>query len=254
MQELMAATPLKEMDGAMLTSQLMSIIGHDLHNSVDAMHVSSALSFAAYLHQGDTRSTRAGYPVTPYIEHPLRNTIRGIRFGFTSETIIISSLLHDVVEDQPENILRYFKLASTKDLTEEEIRACAVEYIAGVYGQNVANTVLRVSNPILPGTESNEEKREAYFKHFLEITETTEPYAVKLMDLIDNAGSLTYMNSPDPEKITKRAKKYEPVIEYICDTLFSSPISEMVSVTQLSLIHRKFGIILKDIKLLKNIT
>lgn len=137
-----------------------------------------ATRFALYLHENDTRSN--GH----YTDHLMRVTTRVIEhFGITDPDIIAACILHDSVEDHPEDIVRIL----TGNIIEDKAlaRAFAVTLIAHNTNEEVAHHVLAVSNPILlPG----EDKHEVYVEH-TKLLVTKEPKArvVKLSDFIDNA-------------------------------------------------------------------
>ena len=168
--ELFGALHLKEMDAAMLLAELMILIETKLIAKVDYDRTTSAISFASYLHRNDMRANRAHLPQTPYIEHPLRNTIRAIRLGVDNEAIIIACLLHDTIEDHCEDIVKLFMKIDTSNMDESKIRETALNYITEIYGAEVSMLVDAVSNPIKLPNLTTEDKIIIYYNHFRLIT------------------------------------------------------------------------------------
>src|SRR5689334_18399095 len=67
--------------------------------------VHKAIYLASYVHQGQTRSNRGPLPRDTYITHPLRNTLRLMRYGVEDADVLVASILHDTVEDHAERII-----------------------------------------------------------------------------------------------------------------------------------------------------
>ncbi|MGA9874166.1 MAG: hypothetical protein WBQ44_23905 [Rhodococcus sp. (in: high G+C Gram-positive bacteria)] len=88
---------LHEMDAAMLKQSISYEISHD-------EDVQGAIGLASLAHRGQTRPGQNGN-TEPYITHPLRNTLRLIRFGCEDTDVLSATALHDTVEDQPERLV-----------------------------------------------------------------------------------------------------------------------------------------------------
>ncbi|MBU8891541.1 MAG: HD domain-containing protein [Bacteroidales bacterium] len=102
----------------------------------DQTKIIDALAFAAHRHKNQTRK---GADKIPYINHPVKVAKLLSDFGEDDPDLIISALLHDVVEDTTKN--------------EEEIRETS-NIILEKFGENVLLTVLEVSdNKNLPVEE-----------------------------------------------------------------------------------------------------
>lgn len=175
---------------------------------VNSDKVRHAVLLASDLHKTDTRSVRLHHDQTPYIEHPLRNTLRLIRLGCKSETVIIGSILHDTVEDHP---FEMAEKAGVKTTDEQEAREACYKYIAQQYDERTAAMVKGMSNPI---TDKNvrvpwEEKNRNYAAHVVEAIENPDVLLGKVSDFIDNALSLHHTEAAmSPVGLHRKASKY----------------------------------------------
>lgn len=185
----------------------------------DADAVFNAATLATFLHRKARRSNRGDMPKTPYIEHPLRNTIRLLRWGCWDQDIIIASLLHDVAEDCENEIISTFLNEDVDDYSPKEKRSVSIDFIADEFGSGVAHIVNAVSNDILPKDVTREQKNKAYAEHVAAVIDQPKVFAVKMSDLVDNATGLYHNNfGGRDDKIINRAVKYLPVIDIVEDT------------------------------------
>lgn len=227
--------PLKDMDSAMLTLAINErlIEMSDPHVQVMTTNgvrlVNNALSLAAYLHRKDTRmsTTQASngernQPTTPYIVHPLRNTLRLIRWGVTDAQILAASLLHDVVEDHAREIVREFTNVQVSRRDHKKMREVALAYISSTFGADVAYLVNAVSNPILPFGMERDERNHHYQNHVHEAIQDPRVFLIKASDLNDNSLSLHHSFDPSDEGCSRRAKKYLPVMQMVLDALMKN--------------------------------
>ena len=204
--------PLKQMDAALLTL--------DLHKSATRFltpagvdRVVSAATAAAHLHRDQKRSVRGDLPVVPYIEHPLRNTVRLTRWGITDADLLCASLLHDVPEDCAQRAVELYAGNAPGATRTEQTLA----WIGDAYGSRVATTVAAVTNPPREPGMSDAARLEQYAQHVAAAVRD-DPHAllVKASDLTDNAGSLPHqLAGVSPEFVTKRVNKYAPVVEIL---------------------------------------
>lgn len=218
--------PLKDMDAAMLAYELQREL--DLMNltvSQKAM-ITSAAQVAAYLHRNQTRRVRRDMPRVPYIEHPLRNTLRLIRWGVTDPRALTAALLHDVVEDCADEIITQFAEpgVSTVGWDPAEKQRVALEWIFKSYGAGVSDAVRWVTN-------APDATREDYLPHIYALVSHVklQPFddgavnglLVKAADLVDNAGSLRHQldAGEDPKRIRRLAEKYQPVLTLVAKAL-----------------------------------
>ncbi len=181
--------------------------------NVSTRKVRKAVLLASDLHKTDTRSIRLHHQETPYIEHPLRNTLRLIRLGCSDESVIIGSLLHDTVEDHP---FEMAKKAGVDTTDEHEARAACYRYIEQQYGRRTAIMVEGMSNPIKEGNVRTpwQEKNTTYAKHVVEAIQNPDVFLGKVSDFIDNALSLHHTESAmSPVGLHRKASKYLLVSE-----------------------------------------
>jgi (p)ppGpp synthase/HD superfamily hydrolase len=175
---------------------------------IDTNKVNEAMKMASHLHRTDIRSNRAQYNVTPYIEHPLRNTLRIARYGCKREVVLLGSILHDTVEDHPFEISEEYY--GKKAETEEEARANSYAYIEKTYGKEVSKMVEGMSNPISEGEQTAEEKINTYVAHLTEAIEDPDVCIGKIGDVVDNAVGLHHnlKGNMTPASIGRKARKY----------------------------------------------
>ncbi|MFF2053757.1 hypothetical protein ACFVU2_19290 [Leifsonia sp. NPDC058194] len=221
--------PLKEMDGAMLAYELSREIDRVVADPMDRDMITSAAMLATHLHRHQTRRVRHGLPRTPYIEHPLRNALRLIRWGVTgaSPVRIAQALLHDVVEDRAVEIVEVYLHENRRKHVEvtdpRSVHFAALDWLGESYGHRLSLAVDLVSNR--PG-----DTRDDYQYHVERLAQLVldgdghpalDALLVKASDLVDNAGSLRHQLAAgdDPIAIERLAKKYHPVLRPVIGAL-----------------------------------
>lgn len=225
----LAATPLKKLDASQLTQTLRA---EAELSGLNVGLVDSAISLASILHAHQTRGNRGAFNKTPYIEHPLRNSLRLLRLGVTDESVIVASVLHDTIEDGA----KIFAEANGRsDAPELEARRELSDYIGKAYGARTQQLVEAVTNDYMEDTTSrtmaSEEKNAIYLAHVRKNVEGNPgALLVKVSDFIDNAGSLHHTTtSLSPEGTARRARKYLPVVEVLMNELRKTPESLLPS-------------------------
>lgn len=205
--------PLKDLDSAGLTIALQEEVR--AHQALfDFETVYRAIGVATYLHAKQTRANRGNLPRTPYIEHPLRNANRLLRWGCFDQDIIIATILHDTVEDGAHRICRGAYGLSPRDMTAAEMRVTAFGYITDEFGPEVLRLVTAVTNGFLPGGETPEEKRKIYAEHVRKVISDPGVFLVKFADFVDNASGLYHNDIKDNrDKVIHLAQKYLPVVD-----------------------------------------
>jgi (p)ppGpp synthase/HD superfamily hydrolase len=204
-------TALKTYDSTQIASVVMAYANKT--PSINAARVKKALLLAADLHKTDTRANRAYHERTPYIEHPLRNTLRIIRYGCDDEATLIGSLLHDTVEDHPFEIAREYAKEEPRD--EEHAREISYRYIEKNFGKNAARMVEGMSNPIsedryMPAAQKNA----VYRDHVIEAIKNPRVAVGKISDFTDNALSLHHTEAGmSAVSLYKKSTKYLGVID-----------------------------------------
>lgn len=199
---------IKDMDAGALTAALNTEMQDHWENLEDKKAFDDALGVASYLHRDQTRANRKGFNRTPYVEHPLRNTLRLVRMGFTDKTTLIASVLHDTVEDCAE------EMTGNRGLDKHKTRKLALLMMENRFGSEVADAVSRCSNPIVEHQRTKAEKRAAYKAHITESITTRSSFAVKLADFKDNAGGLHHNFVEGNESmVSNMFQKYSPCVQ-----------------------------------------
>ena len=198
---------LKEMDGSLLSFAILSSI--EQIPTINTSLVFEAMELAAYLHRSQLRGDRGNLPRDTYITHPLRNTLRILRYGCTIQDVIIASILHDTVEDHPFDMAKEF--AGIIPENETEARAISLKYISEKFGQRVSEVVEAVSNPIAPKNMDKDAARAEYVQHVLSVIHDPYVLLVKFSDFVDNAVGL-YHSKGLNTRIEHLAKKYIPLV------------------------------------------
>ncbi len=156
----------------------------------------TALALASRLHADDRRVRE------PYLNHLLRVAIRIIRYyGITDVDVLTAALLHDAVEDHPE------ELAPTGEGTHSELTDAAVTALARRFNPRVAELVRSVTNPEYdPGRDRNEQ-----YRMHVEESLDRDPWArvIKVSDFTDNGVGVVHTTY---EKAQSSARKYRPLV------------------------------------------
>ena len=224
--DVIANRDLKKMDGSMLTLAALDIArSEEMHFSKSQgkeLYI-KAIEYASILHSGQTRMARPGSSRTPYIEHPLRNTIRAYRWGVRDSDVLSAAVLHDVVEDQVDKITGYS--ASTLAQAVQQ-RNLALGVLAEEFSPEIADIVCSVTNPIeqvpenLSPQERADYKLKCYKDHLVSVLNDPRVFIVKLADYVDNAGSLDEtFDSNKKEKFDKIHAKYASVLPVFSEAL-----------------------------------
>lgn len=183
----------------------------------------AAATFAEELHEGQTRSGAIqGRVNTPYVEHPLRNALRLVRMGVRDQDLLTASLLHDTVEDCSARFVELY--LPGKNFSPVEAREALANHIRKNFGERTYRLVLGVTNPYQSSKErramSQEEKHSAYQKQVkAEIDSSPTILLVKLMDYMDNAGSLHHSLEDELPRARRQADKYLPLAQSFCDSI-----------------------------------
>lgn len=219
-------TPLKHLESADL-AKVIQAEASELGMNVEK--ITEAIDLATALHANQTRGPRwqngKFMKKVPYIEHPLRNSLRLIRLGVEDEDIINAAILHDTVEDGSQEFAKKYL---NKDLDEIEARKELSQHIEENYGSNVSEMVQAVTNEYVPTktiqSMTMEARHKVYRDHVDEnIKDNPGALMVKISDFIDNATGLYHNDIQGQEKGTlKRASKYLPVVD-----IFRKRMSEM---------------------------
>jgi (p)ppGpp synthase/HD superfamily hydrolase len=193
-----------------------------------------ALTYAARLHRTQTRKSSG----VPYVSHLLAVCSLVIEDG-GDEDEAIAALLHDAVEDHPE------ELAGTAGGQSFEVAtAAAVAELARLFNPRVAELVRAVTNPEFdPALDRNEQ----YVSHVAQSLDR-HPWArvIKVSDFTDNGVGVIHTTG---RKAHSSAAKYRPLVptfrEMIgrADTPLSATAKSHI-LDQLDLAEERFAAIL----------
>jgi (p)ppGpp synthase/HD superfamily hydrolase len=224
--ELVRSLDLKEMDGVLLVTDIRS---RSAAAGLAVESIDAAIALAAWAHRAQRRRARGDFPQTAYIEHPLRNAARVLRWGVTSEAIVIACVLHDTVEDHAEVLAAAASPGIERDV--REAREAVFDYYEGAFGAEVARIVRAMSNPLSEDEFLDEKsKQDTYRAHVLEEIADPEVAVCKLADLADNALSLhhTDPSASDP-RTTRLARKYAPLLNAFLDRIGKADVTALMS-------------------------
>lgn len=205
---------LKEMDDHELAEAIIVEIDELRLNSAK---VSEAIALASELHgQQFRKGARGKVERPPYIEHPLRNSLRLLRLGARDERgerIVVASILHDTVEDGAKVFAKKRGATNREAENEHDARKMLEVHIELRFGRDTADIVLAVTNEIPEGdprTISQEQKHQTYVQHMRNhVLKNPDAFLVKISDFIDNATGLYHgVGKMDPVKLRGQAKKY----------------------------------------------
>jgi (p)ppGpp synthase/HD superfamily hydrolase len=218
------ALDLKQMDAVLLAVEIRSRadpLGFDTGKA------ELAIATAAWAHREQRRLVRGDLPRTTYIEHPLRNAARVLRWGVVSEPIVLACILHDTVEDAPFELAELFAGEAGGD--EGVARELVLRQFATDFGERVAELVRALSNPIRTETLGEEDAHRAYREHVVDVTADPEVAVCKLADLVDNALSLHHTGSPNDPRTARLARKYAPVLKVLRERVAAQDVRDLMS-------------------------
>lgn len=143
-----------------------------------------------------------------YFEHPRAGClIMTDELGLYDRDLLISFLLHDVGEDTPMfgNITKSY----------DEFREKAQLRLKKVFGDKVADTVIRLTKPFIENIRFHN-KQEVYDFYCEELKESEDAILLKMIDRLHNLRTLLTDN---PEKIKKQIQEtrdmYLPIFETV---------------------------------------
>lgn len=103
-----------------------------------------AVRMSTILHANQRRYNRGEFKTTPYIEHPLRNSVRISRWGVKDKDVLLAAVLHDTIED---GSVDYVKLYENENIEDGlEARGRLSKQIEKRFGSEVLRLVKSVSN------------------------------------------------------------------------------------------------------------
>ncbi|WP_212822077.1 HD domain-containing protein [Polymorphospora rubra] len=202
----------------------------------DRPRLAAAAELAAHLHRDDRRVRE------PYLNHLLRVAIRIIRYYEVDDVdVIIAALLHDAVEDHPE------ELAGLPPGQPHAVAtAAALAELARRFNPRVADLVRAVTNPEYA---PDRDRHEQYRAHVAESLDR-HPWArvIKVSDFTDNGVGIIHTTG---DRVAHLARKYRPLVPIFRDLIRrpDTPLSTRAKdhiFDQLALAETRFAAILDD--------
>ncbi|MCL2468585.1 MAG: HD domain-containing protein, partial [Micrococcales bacterium] len=161
--EVLRNTALKDL-GAVQLAQALQYEAHQVLGMSGEV-VSSAIDLASIVHAAQKRGKRGLFAETPYIEHPLRNAVRLLRWGCRDQDVVVAAVLHDTIEDGAQQFVSAVVRVG-RDVTELQARAMLSDHIKNAYGPRVLNLVEAVTNDYTTDTQKSqatvEERNQSY--------------------------------------------------------------------------------------------
>jgi HD domain len=165
----------------------------------DRLRMERALDLAGRLHAADRRDRE------PYVNHLLRVAIRVMsHYGVRDADVVCAALLHDAVEDHPDELAR----------RPAADQAAALAVLASDFGPRVAELVGAVTNP---AWAPDRDQHDQYREHVATSLEAS-PWArvIKASDFTDNGVGLIHTTGP---RLHRLADKYAPLVPVLQDLI-----------------------------------
>jgi (p)ppGpp synthase/HD superfamily hydrolase len=215
-RDLIRSLPLKEMDGTLLAAEIRersrTLWPVSQFKDYDVNTVDYAIDFAAYFHREQRRRNRGDLPKDPYINHPLRNALRLLRYGVTDIGVVIAAILHDTLEDCKAEMAKANGYPETGDPHGIPTYDYAYDLIERSFGVDVAMLVESVTNPTWTSGSTKAQKRAEYIKNVTKEIKDPRVWLIKFADWVDNAAGL-YHNVGGKEMVEHLTAKYLPLAD-----------------------------------------
>lgn len=211
---------LRDADDAFLSFFIIrshrDLVGHN----GGTLLLTHAIENAVEAHRAQYRTDHRGVR-QQYVLHPLRNTCRLLMFGVTDLDLLVASLFHDTVEDVPEALVA--ALTGRYELAP-------VDALRAEYGDVVADTVSRVTNPADHARLPRIERNDAYIAHIIsEVLNAVRALLVKVVDFLDNAGGLRLLLATNPSMAKRLAAKYQPMVPLLDEALQNPAVADFTN-------------------------
>jgi (p)ppGpp synthase/HD superfamily hydrolase len=221
---------LKELSPPQLEARLFS----DLDPSVDEegrAKIGAALEIMHLVH-----GKRLRRDDTEETGHSLRVANRIVTYFEVRDDpdAVIAALLHDTVERDPHAIAALLGIGHRPE-DVAGARESAFFVINEIFGDDVSDTVRRVTTPLYAGHPTG--KNTNYWRNIgisiddenrgSTIMEDPRAFIVKMSDVIDNGNGVEYTN--DPPFIMKIVTKLEPVYPAFAERLMEPDIAEYIT-------------------------
>lgn len=202
---------LKDLGVGGLCREVVGLVG--VGDVVGRERLGDSVGWAVVLHEGSVRKNPirredgSYHDESPYVTHPLRNTLRLGLLGERDVDVLVASVLHDTVEDEPERICG----VGEGVLGDVELRERALGVVGERFGERVRFLVGSVSNPLLDRWTPREVRNRVYAEHVDgAVHADVGTFLVKVSDFVDNALSLHH--NTDKSRNGRMAEKYLGVV------------------------------------------
>lgn len=172
--------------------------------------VQQSIDLALDLHRDDMRTYE------PYYNHLLRVALRLIEdLEVRDPTVISAALLHDSIEDHPDELARRFldsEIPNDPHIVRNLAARALTEFASEYDAVEMSAMVVAVSNPIV---NRGDDKNVSYSRHIRELMLTGSPESVliKVADFHDNTHAPEGLENPRKRK--KLDRKQEPLYEAV---------------------------------------
>jgi len=232
LEQLVGALELKAMDGVLLAADIRV---RAVAAGMPPARLEEAIAVAAWAHRGQRRLKRGDRPRTAYIEHPLRDAARVLRWGVAREPIVLACVLHDTVEDHAHELAEVLG-AATSD--EGAARETVLAHYADAFGERTSELVRAMSNPLGDDAPADEAaKHDVYRQHVLAEIADPEVAVCKLADLADNALSLHHTGDGDARS-ARLARKYAPLLPVFAARLGDDDVRRLLDASAVDDLQR----------------
>lgn len=153
----------------------------------------TAMKHAEELHEGQNRGKN-----TPYVTHPYKVALNVFDWGTQSSTVIISAILHDIIED----------CCQSMGIGQ----AAALRYFEEEYTTKISDTLSELTLDHFPMP---------YYKKVDKQLQSYESTIVKISDFKENAGNLQELldDTGNIDRVKRLVKKYREVHEILVKKL-----------------------------------
>jgi (p)ppGpp synthase/HD superfamily hydrolase len=214
---------LKEMDGVLLAADIRL---RAAAAGMASARLEDAIALAAWAHRGKRRLKRGDLPRTAYIEHPLRNAARVLRWGVVHQPVVLACVLHDTVEDHALELAAALGAPTSDEAAAREI---VLAFYVDSFGERTAELVRAMSNPLGDDAPADEAAtHDSYRRHVVAEIADPEVAVCKLADLADNALSLHHTGEEDA-RTARLARKYAPLLPVFADRLRDDDLRSLLA-------------------------
>jgi (p)ppGpp synthase/HD superfamily hydrolase len=230
-RDLIRSLPLKEMDGTLLAAEIRersrTLWPISEFKDLDSATVDYAIDFAAYFHREQRRRNRGDLPKDPYVNHPLRNALRLLRYGVTDIGIVIAAILHDTLEDCEAEMAMAAGYPEGGDPHGLPAYDYAYDFLERSFGVSIGVLVEAVTNPAWTVGSTKAQKREQYISNVSEEIKNPRVWLIKFADWVDNAAGL-YHNVGGKEMVEHLTAKYLPLADIFLRE-FNSHVHDLIT-------------------------